>query len=67
MTFAYPFGFWDRRLAAALRATGYRMAFIEGGACADVTWPSRFWVPRLRVEPTMSAAGALAQAQACAG
>jgi peptidoglycan/xylan/chitin deacetylase (PgdA/CDA1 family) len=67
MTFAYPFGFWDRRLAAALRATGYRMAFIEGGACADVTWPSRFWVPRLRVEPTMSAAGALARAQACAG
>jgi len=67
ITFAYPFGLWDRGLATPLAATGYRMAFIEGGTCASVTWPSRFWVPRLRVDPTMTARGPLARAEACAG
>jgi peptidoglycan/xylan/chitin deacetylase (PgdA/CDA1 family) len=67
ITFAYPFGLWNRGLATPLAATGYRMAFIEGGTCAHVTWPSRFWVPRLRVARTMSAGGPLAGARACAG
>jgi peptidoglycan/xylan/chitin deacetylase (PgdA/CDA1 family) len=66
-TLAYPFGRWDRGLAAPLAATGYRLAFIEGGTCARVTWETRYSIARLRVERATSPGAVLAGARACAG
>ena len=67
ITLAYPFGKWNRGLAGPLAATGYRIAFIEGGTCARVTWSSRFAVARLRVERWTSVGSPLARARACSG
>jgi peptidoglycan/xylan/chitin deacetylase (PgdA/CDA1 family) len=67
ITLAYPFGKWNRSLATPLAATGYKMAFIEGGTCARVTWSTRFQVPRLRVERWTSVGSPLARARACSG
>lgn len=48
--FAYPFGDWDRRVLAAVRAAGYSAAFGARGGRAGASVPP-YRLPRIRIDP----------------
>ncbi|MGH2513021.1 MAG: polysaccharide deacetylase family protein, partial [Candidatus Limnocylindrales bacterium] len=55
---AYPFGDWSLEAAGAVRADDLGMAVTTQPGVLE-TWSNRFFVPRLRVSPSLSPTGLL--------
>jgi peptidoglycan/xylan/chitin deacetylase (PgdA/CDA1 family) len=64
VTFAYPFGGWDGWIVSLVREAGFVIAFTRAEGCTE-TAANRYKIPRLRVGPSMTADGLVAEVRAC--
>ncbi len=55
--FAFPYGIWDRRVAEAARAVGYRHLYRVEGGVAPTGQPEPVALPRINVPADLSGAG----------
>ena len=63
-TFVYPFGLWNTRAAAAVRAAGYWGAFTTWPGCS-LSWSQRLVLDRVRINGGDQPSTVLAKVRSC--